>query len=138
VAETALGWLTIPRRFANPQQFSGNLVEDDGTATNIRFTDIPANRGMLAVKKEFPDAEEFQCMSFRLLTFSEVIKNRQLIRMRLVRKRESGEIEVHDAVINALAMAPFSKSGALDKPAFLALVKSEHKRLELVEASKEH
>lgn len=123
--------------YANPQQFSVNLVEDDGSATNIRFTDIPANRGMLAVKKEFPDPDEFERIGFRLLTFSEVIQNRQLIRMGLVREGESGRIGVHDAVIDALAMTPFRKSGALDKPAFLALVKSELKRLKLVEPDKD-
>ena len=51
--------------YPNPQQFGLNLVEDDGSAKRISFTDIPGNRGMLAVKKEFPDPEEFQRLGFR-------------------------------------------------------------------------
>jgi len=47
----------------------------------------------------------------------------------MVRHDENG-VELHDAVINALATAPFRKSGVLDKVAFHALVKAEYTRLE--------
>jgi hypothetical protein len=87
------------------------------------------NRGIVAVKKEFPDADEFQSLSVRLGRFSEVIGDRKLIKWGMVQHSEGG-IEVHDAVINALATAPFRKSGVLDKPAFHSLVKAEYTRLE--------
>jgi hypothetical protein len=116
--------------YVNPSEFSFSLVEKDGSAIKIQFTDIPENRGMLAVKKEFPDANEFQNLSFRIMTFSEVLRDRKLIKMGLVRHGEGGDIEIHDAVINALAMAPFRKSGALNKPAFHAIVKAEYTKLE--------
>jgi hypothetical protein len=91
--------------------------------------DIPANRGIVAVKKEFPDANEFQSLSFRLQRFAEIIGDRKLIKWGMVQHSEGG-IEVHDAVINALAAAPFRKSGVLDKPAFHSLVRAEYTRLE--------
>jgi hypothetical protein len=122
--------------YPNPQTFSVNIVDTDGSATRIAFTDRPENRGMVALKSEFPDAEEFECISFRILTLPEVIRNRQLIGRGLVRDGENG-LEIHDAVVNALAIAPFRKSGALDKSAFLALVKSEHKKLQEIEANED-
>jgi len=91
--------------------------------------DIPGNRGIVAVKKEFPDAGEFHSLSLRLQRFAEIIGDSKLIKWGMVQHSEGG-IEVHDAVINALAAAPFRKSGVLDKPAFHNLVKAEYTRLE--------
>ena len=64
------------------------------------------------------------------------MRDSELRKMRLVRDGEAGETEIHDAVINAFAMAPFRKSGTLDRRAFLALVESEHERIEPMEAGK--
>jgi hypothetical protein len=94
--------------------------------------EVPGHRGIAAVKKEFPDAGEFESLSFRLQRFSEIIGDRKLIKWGMVQHSEGG-IEVHDAVINALAAAPFRKSGVLDKPAFHSLVKAEYTRLEAAE-----
>jgi hypothetical protein len=96
--------------------------------------DISGNRGIVAVKKEFPDANEFQSLSLRLRRFAEIISDRKLIKWGMVQHSEGG-IEVHDAVINALAAAPFRKSGVLDKPAFHSLVRAEYTRLEAGEAA---
>jgi hypothetical protein len=96
--------------------------------------DIPGNRGIAAVKKEFPDTSEFQSLSFRLQRFAEIISDKKLIKWGMVEHSEGG-IEVHDAVINALAAAPFRKSGVLDKPAFHSLVRAEYTRLEAGEAA---
>jgi hypothetical protein len=89
-------------------------------------------RGMRAVKREFPDAAEFQSLSVRLQHFTEVLGDKKLIKWGMVRHSEGG-IEIHDAVVNALAAAPFRKSGVLDKAAFHALVKAEYNRLEAEE-----
>jgi hypothetical protein len=118
----------------NPQQFGLNLVEDDGSISRITFTDRAENRGLLAVKKEFPDPQEFRSMAFRLMSFGGIMKDQKLRRMGLIRDGEPGSTKMHDAVINAFAMAPFRKSGKLDRMAFLALVKSEHKRIEAMES----
>jgi hypothetical protein len=109
----------------SPNPSSSNPVEKDGPDT----ADMPGNRGIVAVKKEFPDADEFQSLSLRLQRFAEVIGDRKLIKWGMVQHSEGG-IEVHDAVVNALATAPFRKSGVLDKPAFHSLVKAEFTRLE--------
>ncbi len=94
--------------------------------------DVPGHRGIAAVKKEFPDTGEFESLSLRLQRFAEIIGDRKLIKWGMVQHSEGG-IEVHDAVINALAAAPFRKSGVLDKPAFHSLVKAEYTRLEAAE-----
>jgi hypothetical protein len=109
-------------------------VKDDGNTELITFTDRPENRGILAVKKEFPDPAEFESMGFRLLTVGEIVRDRKLRKWGLVREGEAGAIEIDDAVVNALALAPFRRSGKLDREKFLALVKSERERIEGEEA----
>jgi hypothetical protein len=101
-------------------------------ATPASSTEIGGKRGIVAVKKEFPDAGEFESLSLRLRRFSEIVGDKKLIKWGMVQHSEGG-IEVHDAVINALATAPFRKSGVLDKPAFHSLVKAEYTRLEAKE-----
>ena len=95
--------------------------------------DAAGIRGILAVKKEFPDAKEFQSLSLRLQRFSEVIGDKKLAKWNMVAYTKNGGFEIHDAVINALAQAPFRKSGVLDKPAFHTLVKAEYSKLEAAE-----
>jgi hypothetical protein len=121
--------------YPNPEQYSLTIVDTDCSATQVRFTDRPETRGIIALKKEFPEADELECISFRILTMPEIIRYQKLVSMGLVRNGDNGELEVHDAVINALAKAPFRKSRRLDKSAFLTLVKSEYERLEATEIS---
>ena len=89
-------------------------------------------RGLRAVQREFPDVAEFQSLSVRLKHFTEVLGDRKLIKWGMVKHSEGG-IEIHDAVVNALATAPFRKSGVLDKDVFHELVKAEYNRLEAEE-----
>jgi hypothetical protein len=89
-------------------------------------------RAMLAVKHEFPDPREFLSLSLRLKRFTEIVSDRKLIKWGMVKHSEGG-LEIHDAVVNALAAAPFRKSGVLDKDAFHELVKAEYTRLEAAE-----
>lgn len=104
-----------------------------GAATAAPSAAIPANRAILAVRKEFPDATEFQSLSLRLQRFTEIVGDKKLIKWGMVKYSEAGGVEIHDAVINALATAPFRKSGVLDKTAFHSLVKAEYTKLEAAE-----
>jgi hypothetical protein len=61
-----------------------------------------------------------------------VIGDKKLVKWGMVKHSEGG-LEIHDAVVNALAAAPFRKSGVLDKDAFHELVKAEYNRLEAAE-----
>lgn len=54
--------------YRNPEMFRVNVAEDDGSTSEIRFIDGPENRGMMAVKEEFRDPDEFQSIVFRILT----------------------------------------------------------------------
>jgi hypothetical protein len=89
-------------------------------------------RAMQAVKQEFPDPNEFLSLSLRLKRFTEVVSDKKLIKWGMVKHSEGG-LEIHDAVVNALAAARFRKSGVLDKEVFHELVKAEYTRLEAAE-----
>jgi hypothetical protein len=95
-------------------------------------TESESVRGILAVKREFPDPQEFLSLRLRLERFTEIVSDKKLIKWGMVKHSEGG-LEVHDAVVNALAAAPIRKSGVLDKDAFHALVKAEFTRLEAAE-----
>jgi hypothetical protein len=105
--------------------YQSALVEEDSADAD----EAPATRAILAVKREFTDAGEFQSLSVRLQHFTEIIADKKLAKWGMV-KHSDGGLEIHDAVVNALAAAPFRKSGVLDKVAFHALVKAEYNRLE--------
>lgn len=119
--------LAAERANAKPGAPSSNA--DDTPAIGILLANLAGKRAMLAVQKEFPDAEEFQNLSIRLQHFFDILGDRKLIKRGMVRHRDDG-VELDDAVINALASAPFRKSGALDRMAFHALVKTERRKLE--------
>ena len=91
--------------------------------------ELDSVRGLRAVQREFPDAAEFQSLSVRLKHFTEVVGDKKLNKWGMVKHSEGG-LEIHDAVVNALAAAPFRKSGVLDKDVFHELVKAEYNRLE--------
>ncbi len=112
--------------------YQAALVAKDPEGAAATQPAVPSSRGLLAVKKEFPDTKEFESLSVRLQHFTEVVSDKKLAKWGMVEHSEGG-IEVHDAVINALAAAPFRKSGVLDKAAFHALVKAEYTKLEAKE-----
>jgi hypothetical protein len=113
--------------------YQSALVASEPAATDGAEPDEPASlRGMLAVKREFPDPKEFLSLSLRLKRFTEIVSDKKLIKWGMIKHSEGG-LEIHDAVVNALAAAPFRKSGVLDKDVFHELVKAEYTRLEAVE-----
>jgi hypothetical protein len=114
----------------NPSQFSINIADEDGSRTRFSLVDRPENRGMLAVKEQFPDPEEFQGMAFRIMSFGEILRDKKLAKLGVVRCDDNGDLEVHDAVVYSLATVPYRKSGKLDRSAFIAKVKFEHERME--------
>jgi hypothetical protein len=108
---------------------SSTPVATGAPAIGIQLAHAAGQRAMLAVQNEFPEEDEFQNLSIRLQGFFDILGDRKLIKWGMIRHNENG-VELHDAVINALATAPFRKSGVLDKSAFHALVKAEYTKLE--------
>jgi hypothetical protein len=107
--------------------------EPDTGAEGATSPDEPASlRAMLAVKREFSDPKEYLSLSLRLQRFTEIVSDKKLLKWGMVKHSEGG-LEVHDAVVNALAAAPIRKSGVLDKDVFHELVKVEYTRLEAAE-----
>ncbi len=121
--------LAADRADTKSGEAASNPVATEVPAIGIQLANAAGKRALLAVQKEFPDAAEFQNLSIRLRRFFDILGDRKLIKWGMVRHRDDG-VELHDAVVNALATAPFRKSGALDKTAFHALVKAEYGRLE--------
>jgi hypothetical protein len=119
----ALGIYQTALVAGEPEDVAGEACSPDGPASQ---------RGMLAVKHEFPDPQEFFSLSLRLKRFTEIVSDKKLIKWGMVKHSEGG-LEIHDAVVNALAAAPFRKSGVLDKDVFHELVKTEFNRLEAEE-----
>ena len=114
---------------------SALIAGEPGTAAEGAASpdEEPASlRAMHAVKREFPDPNEYLSLSLRLRRFTEIVSDKKLLKWGMVKHSEGG-LEVHDAVINALAAAPFRKSGVLDKDVFHELVKTEFTRLEAAE-----
>jgi hypothetical protein len=109
---------------------SALVAAEDGAADMA--VEAPSVRGLRAVKREFPDPREFESLSYRLQHFTEVVSDRKLVKWGMVKHSEGG-LEIHDAVVNALAAAPFRKSGVLDKDVFHELVKAEYNRIEAAE-----
>jgi hypothetical protein len=134
VAEEKIGPVAPERLHQALGIYQSALVgEPDEKAGEASSVDEPASqRALLAVKREFPDSREFVSLSFRLKHFTEIVGDRTLIKWGMVKHSEGG-IEVHDAVVNALAAAPFRKSGVLDKDVFHELVKAEFNRLDAEE-----
>jgi hypothetical protein len=108
---------------------SALVTGSDGASTEDERASL---RAMLAVKREFPDPKEYFSLSLRLRRFTEIVSDKKLLKWGMVKHSEGG-LEVHDAVVNALAAAPFRKSGVLDKDVFHELVKAEYTRLEAAE-----
>ena len=125
--------LGIYQAAVTAQKSPDSAGESSSQGQKQEADDAAGIRGILAVKKEFPDAREFQSLSLRLQRFSEVIGDKKLAKWGMVAYTKNGGFEIHDAVINALAKAPFRKSGVLDKPAFHTLVKAEYSKLETEE-----
>ena len=112
---------------------SALIAGEPDTGAEGASPDEPASlRAMLAVKREFPDPGEYLSLSLRLQRFTEIVSDKKLLKWGMVKHSEGG-LEVHDAVVNGLAAAPFRKSGVLDKVGFHALVKAEFTRLEAEE-----
>jgi hypothetical protein len=115
---------------------SALVASEDDEKADGSAPDKPQNlRGIAAVKREFPDPKEFLSLTLRLQRFTEIVSDKKLAKWGMVKHSEGG-LEIHDAVVNALAAAPFRKSGVLDKDVFHELVKAEYNRLEAAEKAK--
>jgi hypothetical protein len=79
----------------------------------------PSNESLLIAKS-----------CWRLDALGDAVEHASDMKLGLIRPGEGDATEIHDAVISALAQAPFRKNGQLDQRAFIALVKSEFEKIE--------
>lgn len=80
----------------------------DGDKT-YAFSDIPINRGMLAVMKELRERglpeEQRMAMSWRLMHFGDIFKHQKKLHAFIKHGDSPGELEVSEALIKACATA---------------------------------
>jgi hypothetical protein len=110
----ALAAASLATPVENPQNFGINLLEEDGSVTRIAFTDRPANRAMLAIKKHCAgDSEKFKAICIRYMaTKSLPFRDPWLI------TTEDGMVQLHDAIIDAAADFPVNGRGLFNAQAF--------------------
>jgi hypothetical protein len=107
----------------SPTKFGLALTENDGTVMNIRFTDIPLNRGMLAIREHCGgDPSKFFSLAFRLFALGSILRRKEIAPW-IRRNVSPGVDEVHPAVIEAAATLPLNSRGHFDARTFFQKVK---------------
>jgi hypothetical protein len=128
----ALGVADAAATGKTPQSGIGHLgVEGapaDGVA-RIGLTDIPANRAMIAVRKQFP-SEVFQPLMFRMWALATVMKDsRAKAFLRAAEDDPEGQ-EVHEAVYEVAATMPLNKDALFNAQKFFRRVAARAREIE--------
>jgi hypothetical protein len=99
-----------------------NIVDDDGSVTEIRFTDIPMNRMMTALLERFGANSQCASATGRIWALLDLLRNDQL--KDWVRKGDDASfVEIHPAVIDAAATVMMDSHGQFPLDDFLSKVK---------------
>lgn len=106
----------------NPEGYGLTIEFDDGEANHISFTDIPANRAMFAIKKEFGGGAKFYALSSRVYALQAVILDARFQQYCKPAADHADMIEVNDAIFEVAAMIPLPVMGDFDLDAFFAEV----------------
>ncbi len=116
------GALSMPVN--NPEQFGINLVdEEEESVKEIRFTDIPINRALLAVKKHFgDDTDSFQNFAMRFFAMFPVLGSDQVKKWEKTDPDDHRMALLHPAVIYAGAEANLDEEGNFNQRTFFEIV----------------
>jgi hypothetical protein len=104
----------------NPEKFGAIFDFGNGKVEEIRFTDIPMNRGMIALKERYgDDQDKFFSIVLRIQSLFKIYQDG------VVEKyiRRKGEIvEIHPAVVDAAASVKLNDQGWFPVDKFLETV----------------
>lgn len=123
--DTALGWyMNAAAKKAiveNPTNLGLTLIDENGKVSGIRFTDIPLNRGMVALKERYGnDSDKYFSVATRMFALFKILHDPALGEW----MRRGEEItEVHPAVIDAAATVRINFEGNFTLEEFIVKVK---------------
>jgi len=121
---TALNWYQNTymneAKIDKPSKFGVNLDYGNGKVDHIRFTDIPMNRGMIALKERYGhDTNKFFSISMRIFAFIHIMHEERLKKYTI-----AGEdfVKIHPAVTDAAALVMLDEHGNFPVDAFIEKV----------------
>lgn len=104
----------------DPTKAGINLVEENGSVSELRFTDIPMNRAMLALKERFAgDSAMFSSAATRMFALGKVLEDPRLSKWI---KHGDDSDEVHEAVIETAATIRLDANGEFPLDKFILQV----------------
>jgi hypothetical protein len=110
-----------------------NYQEEDGSVGRLGLTDIPMNRGMIAVRGQFP-REKFHTLMFRIWALGEVMEDSRMAPFRRPAEGEPGVEEVHEAVYAVAAEMPLNKDGHFNRQKFFRRLAARAREMEEAES----
>lgn len=121
---TALNWYqntAIKKaQITNPEEFGVNINMGNGKVEHISFTDIPMNRGMIALKERYGhDTDKFFSIAMRIFALIHIMHDDHLKKYQRI-----GEdfTEVHPAVTDAAALVMLGEDGFFPVELFISQV----------------
>lgn len=106
----------------NPEGYGLTIEFDDGEASHVSFTDIPANRAMFAIKKEFGGGAKFYALASRIYALQAVILDDRFQQYSKAAAEHADMIEVDEAIFEVAAAFPLPVMGNFDLDAFFTEV----------------
>lgn len=108
----------------NPERTGVTLENERGASQRYVFTDTPANRAMLAVKKEVgSSSKRFWSFMWRFWALAELIHHRKLAPWLRDEAADHGAQSLHPAVLDVARRMKMTKRGKFDTHDFIALVR---------------
>ena len=121
---TALSWYENAAlkkaKVDNPQDYGATFDFGNGKIERIAFTDIPLNRGMIALKERYgDDQDKFFSIVLRIQSLFKLYQDKNVEKY----LRRNGEIvEIHPAVIDAAATVKLNDQGWFPVDKFIETV----------------
>lgn len=106
----------------NPQGYGLSIDLGSGDVQHLNFTDIPANRAMFAIKKEFGGGAKFYALASRVYALQAVAQDARFERYSNPAADNPDMIEVDEAIFEVAATTPLPVMGDFDLDAFFAEV----------------
>lgn len=108
----------------NPETVSFG-IEDDGEIKQYSFSDIPVNRGMMAIMDEMRNVEtedDIFSIGMRVMAFGEFVNDRKFSKFF---KTEDGDMYISESLLKAISEAKYKKSGGINKKDVMKIANRE-------------
>jgi hypothetical protein len=105
----------------DPGRFGVNLVQADGSVVGLRFTDLPINRAVFAVRDQFQEDDQWQNLLYRYFALCAAIKDWQADLAPWL-QRDVRATLLHRAILEAAAVAPVTRNVTFRRKPFLGKI----------------